>query len=271
MRTKYLRYIAIGSRLKGVEGVSTIGLKPNFQDYSIEERRLIREASIILYPTQNYAEFFTTMGKRIFPSLETHLYADEKIKQSTLFTLLDLPHPRTRFYYHRHHGAITKDFEYPFIAKIPRRSARGRGVFLITDPAALEAYLARTSVAYIQEYLPHARDLRVVLINYEPLLAYWRVKGSENFRANLAQGGRIVFGGVSEEAVQIARDAALKCRFDDVGLDLIHAGGKWHLIEANMKYGRKALELKGIDPRETILRKLHRDELGRRTGFPCVP
>ncbi|VBB44307.1 RimK-like ATP-grasp domain protein [uncultured Desulfatiglans sp.] len=270
MRTGDRPHIAIGSRLKGVEGVRTLGLKPNFDDYTREERRLIREASIILYPTQNYAEFFSTMGKRIFPSLETHLYADEKIKQTTLFNLFDLPHPRTRFYYHLHHPLIAHDFEYPFIGKIPRRSARGRGVFFIADSAALDAYLARTSIAYIQEYLPHTRDLRVVLINYEPVLAYWRVKGSGNFRANLAQGGTIVFDDVPEEAVRIARDAAIKCRFDDVGLDLIHYEGTWHVIEANMKYGRKALQLKGIDPLRIIRRLLDQDRLGRQAAFSCI-
>jgi hypothetical protein len=53
-------------------------------DYSEEERDLIAGAAMILYPTANYAQFFTTLGKPFFPSLETCLYADEKIKQTTL-------------------------------------------------------------------------------------------------------------------------------------------------------------------------------------------
>lgn len=256
-------YVAIGSRLRGVAGVSTLGLKPNFLDYRPEERRLMQDAELILYPTQNYAEFFSTLGKPIFPSLETHLYADEKIKQSTLFAMLGLPHPRTRFYYRRHFSEITKDFDFPFIAKIARRSARGRGVFLIASIEELKAYLELSPVAYIQEWIPHERDLRVVLVNYEPILAYWRIRQAGNFRANLAQGGRVVFGGVPEEALQLARNAAIQCRLDDVGLDLIPSSKSWLLIEANMKYGRKALELQGIDLRTVIASKLFRGELGR--------
>jgi len=73
-------FVALGSRLKGVPEVLTLGVKPNFMDYSEGERNLIAGAVMILYPTANYAEFFTTLGKSFFPSLETCLYADEKIK-----------------------------------------------------------------------------------------------------------------------------------------------------------------------------------------------
>ena len=165
-------FVALGSRLRGIPEVITLGVKPNFLDYSPRERALLFEADTILYPTLNYAQFFTTMGKKIFPSLETYLYADEKIKQTTLFYMLDIPHPRTRIYYHLHHGDILNDFTFPFIAKLPRTSAQGKGVFKIDGPEALGTYLSSTRVAYIQQYLPHRRDLRVVLINYRPVLAY---------------------------------------------------------------------------------------------------
>jgi ribosomal protein S6--L-glutamate ligase len=67
-------YVALGSRLRGVPEVRTLGVKPNFPDYTPEERDLIFDAKVILYPTDNYAEFFTTLGKAIFPSLETCLF-----------------------------------------------------------------------------------------------------------------------------------------------------------------------------------------------------
>ena len=112
-------YIALGSRLQGVPEVITLGVKPNFYDYSVYERELISGSDTILYPTLNYAQFFNTIGKKIFPSLETYIYADEKIKQTTLFNMLGIPHPRTRIYYHLHHRDILKDFSFPFIAKLP--------------------------------------------------------------------------------------------------------------------------------------------------------
>jgi len=254
MHGKNHRFVALGSRLRGVPEVQTLGVKPNFLEYTPQERALIFGADVVLFPTQNYAQFLTTMEKRIFPSLETHLYADEKIKQTTLFHMLGIPHPRTRIYYHLHHHEITKDFSFPFVGKLPRCSARGRGVFKIKDGEDLNRYLRLTKVAYIQEYLPHDRDLRVVLIQYQPVLAYWRISAAGEFRTNLSQGGQINFDRIPIEGVRVAEKCAKRCKFDDVGMDLIHSHGNWYVIEANMKYGRKGLKTLGLDLKEITRR-----------------
>ena len=261
MPRKDTRFIALGSRLRGIPEVQTLGVKPNFLDYTPSERKSILDAQVILYPTLNYAQFFSTMKKTFFPSLETYLYADEKIKQTTLFYMLGIPHPRTRIYYHLHYQGITKEFSFPFIAKLARSSARGRGVFKIHDSQELEKYLQLTSIAYIQEYLPHDRDLRVVLINYEPVIVYWRIRKPGDFRTNVSQGGRISFDNIAVEAIKLAQESARKCNFDDVGIDLICSRGKWYVIEANMKYGRKGLQMKGLDLKEILRQKLISGEL----------
>lgn len=258
---KNSRFIALGSRLKGIPEVLTLGVRPNFLDYPPSERELILNAEIILFPTLNYAQFLTTMGKRIFPSLETHLYADEKIKQTTLFYMLGIPHPRTRIYYRLHHQEIPEEFPFPFIGKLARRSAQGRGVFKIHNSEDLERYLKLTKVAYIQEYLPHERDLRVILINYRPVLSYWRVSAPEDFRANLLQGGRVSFTDIPLEGIGVAQESARKCKFDDVGMDLIRYSGKWYVIEANMKYGRRGLKMRGMELKEIMRQKLVSGEL----------
>ena len=254
-------YTAIGSRLVGVPEVRTLGVKPNFLDYTLEEREFIHKSKVILYPTLNYAQFLSTMGKNIFPSLETYLYADEKIKQTTLFYMLNIPHPRTRIYYRRHHHEILNHFHYPFIGKLPRSSAGGRGVYLITSEAQLEAYLEKTHIAYIQEYIKHEQDLRVILINHQPVIAYWRIRAHGNFRTNLSQGGRISFDDIPSWGINAAQDVSRKCRFNDVGLDLIGYGDQWLVIEANMKYGRKGLKMKGLDLKEILRTKLVAGEL----------
>lgn len=257
-------FVALGSRLKGVPEVLTLGVKPNFLDYSLEEQELIWGAAMLFYPTKNYAQFLSTMGKPFFPSLETCLYADEKIKQTTLFLMLGIPHPKTRIYYHRHHTEILMDFPFPFVAKLPRASARGRGVYKIENPEQLQCYLRLTRVAYIQEYLPHDRDLRVILINYDPILSYWRHRDPADFRANLHQGGTPRFSEIPEEALCLARETALRCKFNDVGLDLILSKGKWHVIEANMEYGRQGLRMKGMDLKQILREKILSGEL-----MPC--
>jgi ribosomal protein S6--L-glutamate ligase len=250
------QYVAFGSRLVGVPEVLTLGVKVNFQDYTLLEQQRILDSRVILYPTLNYAQFFSTMGKRIFPSVETYLYADEKMKQTTLFNMLSIPHPRTRFYLQREFSRIEKDFEYPFVAKIARASARGRGVFKITGPEELDGYLQKTKIAYIQEYIPHAKDLRVILINYEPVLAYWRNRTPGDFRTNLHQGGTIDFGNIPHEVMPMAQEFARMCNFNDVGLDLLEYDRTWYVIEANMQYGREGFKRKNMVLKDVIREKL---------------
>jgi ribosomal protein S6--L-glutamate ligase len=168
-------------------------------------------------------------------------------------------------YYHRHHCDIIEEFQFPFIAKLPRASSRGRGVFKITSEKALKRYLPLTKVAYIQEFLPHDRDLRVVLVNFQPIIAYWRVSAPGNFKTNLFQGGTIEFDNIPPDVLKMARDAARKCNFDDVGLDFIHHQGKWYLIEANTKYGRRALREKGMDLKKIIWDSLSSPEQAPKT------
>ncbi|MCK5229942.1 MAG: ATP-grasp domain-containing protein [Desulfobulbaceae bacterium] len=255
-------YIALGSRLTGISEVLTLGVRPNFDDYSHKEKKLISASRIILYPTLNYAQLFTTMGKKIYPNVEWYLYADEKIKQTTLFYMLGIPHPRTRIYYRRQQSEIPADFPLPFIAKIPRGSAQGKGVFLITTTDELENYLKLTNIAYIQEYIPHTRNLRIVLINYQVVVSYFLESQADNFRTNLFQGGVVDFEGIPEEVIQKAEEYSRKCRFNEVGLDFIQNNGIWYLIEANMLFGRNGLKMKGLDLKKIVREKLLKGELG---------
>ena len=68
-------------------------------DYNEKEIELIRSAKKIYYPSAFYAELFDTAGIHIFPSYQTYKYAQDKIKQTALFELLGIPHPKTRFFY----------------------------------------------------------------------------------------------------------------------------------------------------------------------------
>jgi ribosomal protein S6--L-glutamate ligase len=233
-----------------------IPVRPNFSDYSEEERRRIRGARKVYYPTWLYVDLFLTLGKTIFPSRETYVYSGDKIKQTVLFQILGIPHPRTRIYFGDQSKEILKDFTYPFIAKVPRGSSMGQGVYLIRDQEGLERYLRLNPVAYIQEYLPLEKDLRVILIKHEVVLAYWKAAPPGEFRNNLAQGATISFEDIPREALALAEEVARKCNFDDVGLDLCHNNSKgWMVLEANMHYGLQGLKQKGLDIR-LILRDM---------------
>jgi ribosomal protein S6--L-glutamate ligase len=93
-----LKVIALEARLKDCKNVVTLGVKPNFSDYGFEESELIRKAKKVYYPTGFYADLFDAAGKTIFPSYHTYKFSQDKIKQTAVFDILNIPHPRTRVF-----------------------------------------------------------------------------------------------------------------------------------------------------------------------------
>jgi ribosomal protein S6--L-glutamate ligase len=242
------RVIALERRLRHCRQVLTLGVRPNLESYPEEALAMIQVAEKIYFPSVFYADLFDAMGKSTFPSAHTYRYVQDKIKQTALFKLLGIPHPRTHVYYGRHQQRrIRSEFAYPFVAKVPRGSALGRGVYLIRDDTQLDTYLAANRVAYIQQYLPIDRDIRAVVIGDHVVHAYWRVAAADDFRTNVSAGGRILLDGVPREALELARQTARKCGWDDVGLDICCTEGRWYVLEGNMKYGKAGFRAAGID------------------------
>lgn len=256
------KVIALEARLACCRNVITLGVKPNFSDYSPAEAEQIRKARKIYYPTTFYAELFDTMGKQTFPSYHTYKCVQDKIKQNALFDLLRIPHPRTRIFYgKRQKSTIGDHFGFPFIAKIPRGSAMGRGVYLIRNMEELRAYCSQTHVALIQEYLSTDRDIRVVVIGKRVAHAYWRIAPVGEFRSNVAVGGTVSLETVPTQALDLALHTARSCRWDDVGLDILPYRGQFYVLEANMKYGKEGFRKAGIDPVRLMERLIENGEI----------
>lgn len=242
------RRIALENRLRHCKSITTLGVRTNLSDYEDWELDLIRASDVIYYPTVFYADIFDTMGKRTFPSYHTYKYAQDKIKQTALFGLLGIAHPRTRvFYGNRQKSMILNHFEFPFVGKIPRGSALGRGVYLITNQTELAEYLQTVGPAYVQDFIPVDRDLRVVVIGDRAVHAYWRIAGCNEFRTNVSQGGVISFDNIPKDGVDFAVEIARICHLDDVGLDIYYHQGQFGIFELNFKYGKQGFALAGID------------------------
>ncbi len=123
----------------------------------------------------------------------------------------------------------------------------GRGVFLIHNEKELRNYLEQVSPAYIQEYLPLDRDIRVVVIGSRIVHAYWRIAAPNEYRSNVAVGGRISLETVPEKARDLALQIARACCWDDVGIDICEHNGRFYVLEANMKYGKEGFREAGLD------------------------
>jgi ribosomal protein S6--L-glutamate ligase len=240
--------VALERRLRRCPLVQSLGVRPNFYDYNASERALIDGAQKIYYPSRFYAELFDTVGKKTFPSYHTYKYAQDKIKQTALFNLTGIQHPRTHvFYGERQKSRIMEMFNFPFIAKIARGSALGQGVFLIRSHSDLMRYYLMPGPAYIQEYLPIERDIRVVVVGQKAVHAYWRIPARGDHRANLGAGAIVDISAVPDQAIDLAVETARRCRWDDVGIDICRYKERYYVLEGNMKYGTLGFQQAGID------------------------
>lgn len=254
--------VALEARLRACPMVKTLGVRPNLSDYSEEDRLLIGHADKIYYPSSFYADLFDTMGKTTFPSYHTYKFSQDKIKQTALFDLSGICHPRTRvFYGKRQKSKITDHFDFPFIAKIARGSSLGRGVFLIRTFDDLVRYLENKGPAYIQEYLPIDRDIRVVVIGNKVAHAYWRLAPKDDYRTNVGAGGQVDLSPVPEDALSLALHTARLCRWNDVGIDICFHNGTYYVLEGNMKYGHEGFRKAGIDYQRLMSDLIERGEI----------
>lgn len=244
--------MAMGRRARGSRKVGPVGLKVNWEDYSEEVKERFRRATKVYYPSPLYEELCRDLGKQVFPR-NYYRFMGNKILQTQLFQLLEIPHPRTRLFYgRRRRDPIRAAFSYPFVAKTPLGSSRGHGVFLIRNDEQLAEYLGSHRPAYIQEYLPIDRDLRVVLIGGRVVHAYWRIRKFGEFRDNVAQGATVSFEDIPTEGLGFAAEVARKCSFDEVGMDICRAHGRYFILEANMVYGLEGFRQAGMDLYEIL-------------------
>ena len=247
------RPVALGARLKQCPKIQTLGFKPNFSNYSEHEKKLIINSKKIYYPTAFYADLFNAMGIKTFPSFHTYKFALDKIKQTAIFNMLAIAHPRTKvFYGKKQKNKILDLFDFPFIAKKPRGSSKGNDIYLIQKDQDLANYLENRWPAYIQEYIPIERDMRVVIIGKKIRLTYFRTAAPDNFMTNVSQGGTIDFSPLPQQAYDLALTTALKCGWDDVGIDIIEHKKKFYVLEANMKYGTQGFKKSGINYKKML-------------------
>ena len=254
--------VAIGEQLKGCPQVITLGVRPQLSDYTTEERGLIRGADRIFYPTLRFVDIFATLGKETFPSVNCYRLLGDKLKQTALFCLLDITHPRTRVYYGpKQKRNILKDFVFPLVAKKPFRSSKDRHVFLIRDQEELDWYNEQCNPAYIQEYVPGEGELKIVVLNYNTLLGYWRASIGGDLKGCLTRGEALQIAQLPAEAVSVAKYIASAADLSDVAVDMILDGNQIWVIELDFRYGNSVWRQAGQDRIELIMEMISNREL----------
>jgi glutathione synthase/RimK-type ligase-like ATP-grasp enzyme len=130
-----------------------------------------------------------------------------------------------------------KEFGFPVIVKDVNLN-RGEGVFKIDKMSQLVDHFGyNNKLMLIQKFIPNDGDYRVISIKnkVELVIKKERIKGSKEFRANVARGGKAVKGSLPPDIIAMCEDISKHLICDIVGFDIIQdkVTGKYYVMEAN--------------------------------------
>jgi RimK family alpha-L-glutamate ligase len=118
----------------------------------------------------------------------------------------------------------------------PLFGSMGAGMTRVDDPdvayRVFHALALERAVYYLQEALPHGRDLRAFVVGGRVLAAIERI--GTGWRANLARGARARAAELSAEQERVCVEAADALGVDYAGVDLLRgADGRDYVLELN--------------------------------------
>lgn len=240
-------------RTLGMPGISYV--KPDHMFNKIDE---IRASDVLLFPEKwQVNSLVYGLNKKIFPSIQSIQLGFDKIEMTRAFWSIKpdlMPYTEIAGSSKATVERILDTFPFPFVAK-EVRSSMGKGVFLIRSREDFLAYAEQNDVLYVQEYLPIEKDLRVVYVGNTVVSAYWRI-GGDSFHNNVAQGGKLSFHNIPEEALQLVDKTAKALGIDHAGFDVVFANGKYYFLEFNCLFGNQALVQQGIQIEKMIFNYL---------------
>ncbi|MFL5242249.1 MAG: RimK family alpha-L-glutamate ligase [Gemmataceae bacterium] len=144
----------------------------------------------------------------------------------------------------------------------PLFGSEGRGMIRITDRETawrvLHTLERLQTVLYVQQFIRHPGwDVRVFLIGSQ-VAAAMRRHAHDDWRTNVAQGGRAETVDISSEQKQLAQAAMQAVHARVAGVDLMQGpDGEWYVLEVNAVPGWRALApASGIDLATALIRFL---------------
>jgi tetrahydromethanopterin:alpha-L-glutamate ligase len=126
----------------------------------------------------------------------------------------------------------------------PIFGGEGRGIMRVSCPdlawRVFGTLEVNQSVIYLQEYIEHASDLRILVIGDQAFAM--RRTNTQDWRTNISRGGCGTLHQPTKQELHIAYESMSALKADFLGVDLIYAAdGRLLLIEVNAVPGWKAL------------------------------
>lgn len=231
-------HLALAPFLRFCPSVMTIGIRASFEDYSAEEKKLLRCAHRIFFPTPRFAGLFEAVGTPTFPHASTYLYQRSNLHQMLLFQYLKWPHPRTRIYFGwKQKQSIPRDFRFPFLAIGPRASPLAPRI--IRNMKDLEQHAFDHNPLIIQEAIDWIERIRFICVHYECVGALRQTATAEDptLEPILLEHKSL------SEILQATRRLLRMAQLDDISVVWAYGNGQWQLIQLERPPARwKSLE-----------------------------
>ena len=130
-----------------------------------------------------------------------------------------------------------KEFGFPVIVKDINLN-RGEGVWKVETMKELsQKFSYSNKLMLIQKFVPNDGDYRVISIKnkVEMVIKKERIKGSKEFRANVARGGKAVKGTLPMNIIRMCEDISHHLVCDIVGFDIIQdkVTKEYYVMETN--------------------------------------
>lgn len=178
---------------------------------------------------------------RFVPSIETQ-FSNKSKENVTLFCKkFDLAIPKTKIFYNQEKGYkyLKEKATYPQIIKRSYGPSNYGGYFVHKANDYKEAKKLLDEKKYNPIYTQNAIDLkdsgdiRVMLIGYKPICAFWRYSGKNQWITNTSQGGSMSYENVPMNALELAVKAskAAKAEYWACDIAICAKTGKAYILE----------------------------------------
>lgn len=196
----------------------------------------VRNTIALYLEKRNKAFINSELKQRQFPS---------KLIQYVAFADAGLAVPDTAYanVKHRAKALASLGADFPIVVKSTTGS-NGNDNFLVNSLDELNS-LDMEAACVMQPFLENQFDYRIVVAESDILIAYKRVRGGDDYRNNISQGGsRELVKDLSGELAEMAVRAARAVNRDLAGVDILVAEktGRPYILEVNFNYGTPAFD-----------------------------
>lgn len=226
-------------------------------DNDLDIADIILQRSVSYFRSLHLTAVLEGKGKRVINRLFTSLYAGNKLFTHILLKNANIPTPKAVLSFTPENAikGIEK-IGYPVVLK-PTIGSWGRLIALINDKYAADAVIEDREhmfplyqIYYVEEFIKRPpRDIRAIVVGDQVIGAIYRYSGPDQWKTNMALGGKAEICKVTKEMEDLCIKAANALNGDIVGIDLMESEERGLLVHEvnNTTEFKNVARVTGID------------------------